>query len=161
MGEMSKVGRPTKFNLRFCQKAQDLWAKGFIDAEVAKALGVSVDAIYDWQKKHPAFSQSRIRGKAIADELVEKALFKRATGFVAPDCHVSQWDGEVTITDLEKHYPPDTAAIVFWLKNRKPKEWRDRSEVLLEQECAGVPPEVTEMLRKRFMATVSNQKASS
>jgi molecular chaperone DnaK (HSP70) len=153
---MRSVGRPTKFSLRLCQKAQRLWAAGFTDAEVAQKVGVSVDAIYDWDKKHAAFSQSRLRGKAIADQLVEKALFKRATGFVAPDCHVSQFEGDITITDIEKHYPPDTAAIVFWLKNRKPKEWRDRTELHVSEECAGVPAEVTEALRKRFMATVGN-----
>ena len=30
---------------------------------------------------------------------------------------------------VRKIYPPDTLAGIFWLKNRKPKEWRDRHEV--------------------------------
>ena len=27
-----------------------------------------------------------------------------------------------------KYYPPDSTALIFWLKNRKPKDWRDKIE---------------------------------
>lgn len=39
-------------------------------------------------------------------------------------------------TPLTKHYPPDTTACIFWLKNQKPKEWHDRTELVAEQEIA-------------------------
>jgi hypothetical protein len=60
-----------------------------------------------------------------------------------------------SLTPLTKHYPPDTTACIFWLKNRKPKEWRDRAELATDQEIAGVPNEMLEEFRKRFMATVA------
>jgi hypothetical protein len=41
---------------------------------------------------------------AAADAHVEKALFQRAIGYLAPDCHVSQYEGRITITPLEKHH---------------------------------------------------------
>ena len=28
-----------------------------------------------------------------------------------------------------EHVPPDTTAAIFWLKNRKPSEWRDAWQV--------------------------------
>lgn len=28
-----------------------------------------------------------------------------------------------------EHYPPDTTAAIFWLKNRQPAKWRDKKEV--------------------------------
>jgi hypothetical protein len=28
-----------------------------------------------------------------------------------------------------KHVAPDTTAQIFWLKNRRPEEWRDRQEI--------------------------------
>ena len=28
-----------------------------------------------------------------------------------------------------KHYPPDTTAAIFWLKNRQKDNWRDKQEV--------------------------------
>ena len=38
-------------------------------------------------------------------------------------------DGEVTRVAVEKHYPPDVTACIFWLKNRMREEWRDKQEV--------------------------------
>ncbi len=151
-----KIGRPTVYRKSFVERAQKLWAKGSTDEEVCKALKITHQTLHNYQKRYPDFLEAKVRGKAIADQLVEHALFKRATGFIAPDCHVSQWEGEITITDLEKHYPPDTAAIVFWLKNRKPKEWRDKTELTVSDEVAGVPSEFLDAFRKRFLQSVAH-----
>jgi hypothetical protein len=59
-----------------------------------------------------------------------------------------------SLTRLTKHYPPDTTACIFWLKNRKPREWRNRTELQMEQEVAGVPADVLEAMRKRFVEYV-------
>jgi len=45
--------------------------------------------------------------------------------------------------------------MIFWLKNRKPAEWRDRSEIHVDQEIAGVDTKTLELLRKKFLASVS------
>lgn len=135
-----KIGRPTKYRKTFPEKAFKLWSRGATDVEVCKALKVSHETLDQFKKRHPEFLAAKTKAKAIADELVEEGLFKRATGFIAPDCHVSQCDGKITVTPLERHYPPDTSAAVFWLKNRKPKEWRDRSETELSGPDGGPIP---------------------
>ena len=38
-------------------------------------------------------------------------------------------DGTVVEYTEEVHYPPDTVAMIFWLKNRRPDKWRDRQEI--------------------------------
>jgi len=76
------------------------------------------------------------------------------TGYTRDDCHVSQHEGRITITPLKKHYPPDTTACIFWLKNRRPQEWRYRTELDTEQEVAGVPNDVLEGLRKVALQTL-------
>ena len=35
----------------------------------------------------------------------------------------------VTKVQTIKHYPPSETAMIFWLKNRDPENWRDRQEV--------------------------------
>ena len=50
------------------------------------------------------------------------SLYKRACGY--------DHDG--------KHYPPDTTAAIFWLKNRRSDEWRDKRE--LDQTIKGEDP---------------------
>ncbi|WP_339012255.1 helix-turn-helix domain-containing protein [Lactococcus garvieae] len=34
----------------------------------------------------------------------------------------------IIISEVDKEVPPDTVAALFWLKNRKPKDWRDKRE---------------------------------
>jgi hypothetical protein len=67
-------------------------------------------------------------GKHEADERVTRSLFQRAVGYTASrDAHrVHQ--GKAIATELIKHYPPDTTACIFWLKNRRPEEWREKFE---------------------------------
>ncbi|OFI46743.1 hypothetical protein BG262_02795 [Floricoccus penangensis] len=38
----------------------------------------------------------------------------------------------IVLFENDKHMPPDTTATIFWLKNRMPKEWRDKRDVSLE-----------------------------
>lgn len=37
----------------------------------------------------------------------------------------------IIISEVDKEVPPDTVAALFWLKNRKPKDWRDKRETEL------------------------------
>ena len=36
-------------------------------------------------------------------------------------------------TTTEKQVAPDTAAAIFWLKNRQPDIWRDKKEMVVEE----------------------------
>jgi len=49
----------------------------------------------------------------------------------------------------------DTTACIFWLKNRNPKEWRNRTELQTDQEIVRVPNEIVEELSKRFTKWVT------
>ncbi|WP_161960657.1 terminase [Xanthomonas campestris] len=102
--------------------------KGCTDPEVAEFFQVAVSTISLWKLKHPEFSDALKLGKAEADERVERALFERATGYVHPETHVSNYQGIVTLTPLLKHYAPDPTSMIFWLKNRQPEKWRDKPE---------------------------------
>lgn len=86
---------------------------GLIDKQIYKNMGISRTTFYKWKSENSEFADLLKRGKEIADREVENALFKSATGFVGPD---------------EKYYPPNTTAQIFWLKNRKHDEWRDKRE---------------------------------
>ena len=51
----------------------------------------------------------------------------------SPDCgythdavKIFQHQGEPVRVPYREHVPPDTTAAIFWLKNRRPEEWRDR-----------------------------------
>lgn len=86
---------------------------GLIDKQIYKNMGISRTTFYKWKSENSEFADLLKRGKEIADREVENALFKSATGFIGPD---------------EKYYPPNTTAQIFWLKNRKHEDWRDKRE---------------------------------
>lgn len=130
---VTKPGRPSKFTPAMARQVRFLTARGAIDEELAEFFEVSVPTLDTWKKVHGEFLGALKEGKAIADGNVERALYQRATGYSHPDLHVSNFQGWITITPIVKHYPPDTTACIFWLKNRRPAEWRDKIDVNANQ----------------------------
>lgn len=125
-------GRPSKFEDDLVERAYFLATKGFTDLEIAKAFGINVDTVYEWKKTRTEFSDALKLGKEESDRKVERSLYEKATGYSHPDTHFSAYEGIVTETPTVKHYAPDTTAAIFWLKNRKPEQWREKQEVSLE-----------------------------
>jgi len=121
-------GRPTKYQISYNRQAYKLCLLGATHLELADFFEVSEDTIYEWKKVYSKFSEAIKKGKEIADSEVADKLFKRATGYSHPDVDIKVIDDKVVTTKLTKHYPPDTAAAIFWLKNRQKKKWRDKIE---------------------------------
>ena len=122
-------GRPTKYRATYAKQAKQLCQLGATDRELAEFFEVSEVTLNAWKTQYPKFLKSLKLGKHAADTRVEQSLYHRAMGYSHPEVHVSNFQGQITLTDLVKHYPPDSTACIFWLKNRKPKEWRERVEV--------------------------------
>lgn len=104
-------------------------AAGATDLELAQEFGVTVQSIRNWRMRYPEFFAALKLSKPIADERVERSLYERATGY-SFEAVKQQYDSKagkwVEITYIE-HVPPDPTAMIFWLKNRKPEEWRDKT----------------------------------
>lgn len=111
----------------------EAWARnGLTDEQIAKNLGISKDTFYKYKKEYTDFSDSLKRGKEVVDIEVENALLKRALGYKYDEVTKERNEdtGELEITKVvTKEVQPDTTAQIFWLKNRKPGEWRDRKEI--------------------------------
>lgn len=106
------------------------WAKdGLIDEQIAKNMGVAYSTFKEWKKRFPDLSDVLKRSKEVVDREVENALFESARGFVYEEEAVTNTGEVVTV---KKYSKPNVTAIIFWLKNRKRYEWRDKQEI--EQE---------------------------
>lgn len=127
-----KAGRPTAYKKEYAEQVYKLCLLNAIDADIADFFGVQEKTINNWKKKYPLFLQSIKRGKIKADAEVAEALFHRACGYSHPDVHISNYQGDITVTDITKHYPPDTAAGFIWLKNRA--GWKDKTEQVLKDD---------------------------
>lgn len=120
------MGRPKSYKPEYAEQAVKLTKLGATDKQLADFFKVAESTVNKWKLDYPEFSESLKKGKKVADNEVEKSLFKRATGYSHPETHISNYQGKITLTELVKHYPPDTTACIFWLKNRDPKNWRDK-----------------------------------
>lgn len=98
---------------------------GLRGADLALAMDVCESTIVDWKKIHPEFAEAMARGLDVADSEVAIALFQKATGYSHPAEEIRVVDGEVVRIPVERRYPPDTTAAIFWLKNRQRGVWRD------------------------------------
>jgi len=128
------MARPTKYKEEYPKQAYKLCLIGATDAQLANFFEVNPDTIYEWKKVHEEFSESLKRGKQIADGEVAKSLYHRAKGYSHKAVHISNYQGEITQTDIIKEYPPDTTACIFWLKNRQSEMWRDKREYAVNED---------------------------
>lgn len=126
-------GRPSKYKPEYDEQAGRLCMLGATDAEMADFFGISVRTLYRWKTESESFCQALNIGKEHADARVKRSLYMRATGYdfteqQAFKVKVSQHEEKVEVVDVDRHMPPDTTAAIFWLKNRDPRNWRDRVE---------------------------------
>ncbi len=120
------AGRPTLYKPEYAEQVYKLCLLGATDKDIAEFFGVTEQTVNNWKIEYPEFFESIKKGKLEADAEIAKSLHHRAKGYSHPDVHVSNYQGEITVTPLIRHYPPDTAAAIIWLKNRQPDKWRDR-----------------------------------
>ena len=123
-----KPGRPSGYRPEYDAQAIKLCRLGATDKELADFFGVADSTLSLWKLKHPSFSEALTRSKDEFDAQVERALFQRALGYSHKAVKMFQAGGEVITQDYVEHYPPDTTACIFWLKNRQKDKWRDKPE---------------------------------
>lgn len=105
------------------------WARdGLTDEQIAHNCNITATTLYEWKKRYPEIPEALKKGKEVADIEVENALFKRATGYTHSIIKPFAYKGEVVLTEFTEEVAPDVTAQIFWLKNRKPEQWRDKPE---------------------------------
>lgn len=144
-----KVGRMAKGKYQEWLEPEGLlkiegWARdGLTDEQIAQNMGVAYSTFRTWRDKYSALSAVLKKNKDVADRRVENSLFERALGGTHEvrktfkvkekyyDDHGKLCEKEKLVQATDEVYiPGDTTAQIFWLKNRKPQEWRDKQECL-------------------------------
>ena len=122
------------------------WARdGLIDEQIAHNMGIAYSTFREWVDRFPALAAALKEGKAPVDLEVENALLKSALGYTVTlrkpikvrtrkqlkDKGLIE-EEHIEYVEEEVHIPAQTTAQIFWLKNRKPKEWRDKRETEID-----------------------------
>ena len=125
------LGRPSKFKPEFVKQAEKLCTIGATDQEIADFFEVEVRTIYRWKNENDDFCHALKVGKDVADARVERSLYQRAIGYEQDEVKIFMPSGadQPVYAPFKAKIAPDTTAGIFWLKNRKQAEWRDKHEV--------------------------------
>lgn len=106
------------------------WARdGLTDEQIAQNMGINVSTLYVYKNKYGEIAEALKRGKEVVDREVENALLKRALGYSFQEVTETETDKGTEVKTTYKQMAPDVTAIIFWLKNRKPKDYRDKQEI--------------------------------
>jgi NADPH-dependent curcumin reductase CurA len=100
------VARPSTYRSEFAELARNYCLLGATDVALSSFFGVTDRTIRLWKKNQPDFAAAMESGKTMADAMVARSLYNRATN------NGTLQDG-------------DTTACIFWLKNRQKHAWRD------------------------------------
>lgn len=101
------MARPSKYETYVAPRLEEIadWVRnGATDRQIAERLGIAESTLNEYKKLFSEFSECLKNTRAYVDGQVENALLKKALN-------------------------GDTTAMIFWLKNRRPKEWRDTATV--------------------------------
>ena len=119
------------------------WARdGLTEEQISHNMGISYSTLKEWKNKYSAISATLKKGKEVIDRQVENALLQKALGITKMvkkpiklkevlydnGKRISETE-RVEYADEEVYIPPDTTAQIFWLKNRKPDEWREKKDI--------------------------------
>lgn len=129
---MTAMGRPTRFEPEMCDQAHNYCLLGATNDDLADFFGVHPSTIDRWIAAHVEFRDAVKRGRVVADSRVARGLFDRAVGYERKIERVMIVRGEPKPVASTVYYPPNVQACIFWLRNRRPGTWGDRSATQAE-----------------------------
>lgn len=113
-------------------KLIERWKRnGASEEEIAKRLGIAYSTFNLYKAQKSELSEALKKGAEVVDTEVENSLLRRALGYDYDETTEERSDsGELVITKVvHKQVVPDVTAQIYWLKNRRPQEWRDKLQV--------------------------------
>ena len=128
-------------------------ADGATEAEIAEKLRVAYSTFKGYKHKYTELQEVLLTSKELADLNVEAALYRRAKGYttreVTRERRLNRKTGEYEMIEtkvVEKEVPPDTTADMFWLKNRRPDEWREHQSIDVGMPVSEAAEKIQEIL---------------
>lgn len=98
------VGRPSKYEERFCDELIEFMGKGYSLTAFAGSICVARSTINEWMAAFPEFSEAARVGQARRTMKLEEGLISGESG-------------------------PKVTGHIFALKNADPEGWKDKQEV--------------------------------
>lgn len=127
------------------------WARdGLTDEQIATKIGINRTTLYKWIDRFSDIGNALKQGKEPVDINVEDSMVKLALGHyvtvkkpmkIRTEKRLKKKDKDgreyetgviveehIEYVDEQVYIPPNVTAQIFWLKNRKPEQWKDKRE---------------------------------
>ena len=121
------------------------WARdGLTDKEIAESqIGVDESNFCKWKSKYPAINQALKEGREPVNITLEDTFFsKKLSGYkvtetikektVQRDANGNIIGSTEHVRESERYIPPDTTAMIFYLKCRMKDKYNDRLSVSID-----------------------------
>jgi len=138
------VGKKETIEISRYKIVQLLAEMGLFQHEIALCLNMNEDTFEKHLTVDEKLRTALQLGKRKPDQQVQMSLYQLALGYnfqettVEEEYIVSSKDGVLCETIIgkkvkkaNKHQPANPTAVLFWLKNRLPKVWKDRVEATI------------------------------
>lgn len=141
-------GRPKKYTKKIAERICALIeADTYTVAEICRMVKIGRSTYFDWINEIPEFSDAIKKAQETRTEFMvaeaKKSLLKKVQGYTVQEKHITTvGSGKFDVNGKEipkikeqkvvdKHYQPDTAAIIFTLTNGEPENWKNRQNAEL------------------------------
>lgn len=134
-----------RYNKRIVKAITDLIKKDtYTIAEICESVGISESCFYNWQATIVEFGESIAQARIEANQkflrMARNSLVKKLEGYTVQESHVTYVDKTEAGPDgkpiskpkikekkiVDKHFQPDTQAIIFALTNLESDTWKNR-----------------------------------
>jgi transposase-like protein len=111
-------------------------------AEICQQCGITPSTFHEWQKEHEEFALAVSEAKEARMQFfvaeAKKSLLKKIQGYTVQEKHTTMVDSKEKDANgkpkpkikeqkiVDKHFQPDTAAIIFTLTNGDPEAWKNK-----------------------------------
>lgn len=103
-------------------------ANGLNNEQIAESMGITATTLYEWQNRFPEFKDALKNGRKLSVQAIENQFFKNAYGMLEETTEIIEEDQVFTngkwvatkrhVRKTTKKIPPNTAAQIFFLKNK-------------------------------------------
>ena len=159
--QLQKRGRKSLFREEYILIAKAAARFGAIEEEIADELNIGITTLERWKKYYPEFRGALKVAKEVANDRVSRSLYHRAIGYsyraekVVVESLGNNGGSRARVVEYTEHCPPDPTSLIFFLKNRRPDQWRDAQRIdsaVGHYVLSDHPLTVDEWIRERTIA---------
>lgn len=118
------------------------WARdGYTDQEIAKNIGIGDSTFSEWKVKFPEIREALKNGrKPIIVEVEDTFFEKKLKGYFVEEeiVEVTKYANNTKTEHrkkMKRWIPPDTTAMIFYLKCKKPQQYNDKLALSADNEA--------------------------